>query len=92
MTYIKQAHQVIIKDAQGIIERRKDTLDETEAVQYGAFCGFIDEMEAENRKIQERTAEQMKKYSKTEKGKETNRRSQRAFQQRKREAKKKESS
>lgn len=62
MTYIKQSHRVILHDAASIIDRRKDTLNSIEKIQYKAFCGFLDDIEKENKIIANRTKEKMREY------------------------------
>ena len=62
MTYIKQSHQIILHDAAGIIEKRKDTLNSVEKIQYKAFCGFLEDIEQENKIIANKTKERMREY------------------------------
>lgn len=73
MTYLKNEHMQALRDVKDIVEKRKDTLDDTETTQYNTFCHVLDDISSDVKRSAEISKERMRKYRSTPEGKEKNR-------------------
>lgn len=84
MSATTQRQRDAMHNAKDIIERRRDTLNETEERQFCIFCEVVEEADKTQEEQQAKTRERIRKYRQTPEGKESTRRvNQKQYQKRK---------
>lgn len=82
MAYLRKDYQSVLHNAGNIIERRKETLTETEAQQYEEYKEVLSALENESETFKDQMVSAKKKYQQTQKCRDTNREAQRRFRER----------